>query len=238
MELDGASDLNSEFTSITGVVSIPIDRELGARVLVTPFYQGTNASGSSIAGRVGSVGVDTGGITLGGDIFLRYTDSFEASIGPRYTFSDVDGSSAHAVGVEVKGKIFLDDFGIGPVDLKGSTFLTGTDLDGDDSSSGRDYGIAAGATVYLDRQFSIEGQAFWQRDNLSSGHDRAGMGAEFNYLVSLSRPITLSLRLSGGAIETKTAGDDSNEPYYSIGMSVTVSFPGADSLLELERGFY
>jgi len=39
-------------------------------------------------------------------------------------------------------------------------------------------------------------------------------------------------------LETKRNDDQSDAPYYSIGLTMTISFPGADSLVELERHFY
>lgn len=227
--------------TLSGTVSIPIDRELAARAFLETFYEHSETEGLGNG--------DGGGFLLGGDVFLRYPKRFEISAGPRYRLTDgdlsADSGGLHALGGEARGRLFLDDFGVGPVDLE----VEGNFIDRDVGESGagragRTYAADGGIVLYLADRLALRAGGGWNRTNFEGGRNQVqavGRGA-LDVLIPGSPAVTLRLEGLGGELMEDVRVRGQVEPidrtFYQLGVALNLSFPGADSLVELERYYY
>ena len=234
------SEEESDIGSIVGVVTVPIGETLGAR----GFF-----------GAVGSKRhIDvlparrSGGIEMGGDLFWRDPEVGEIGIGPRYFWNQTtalgEDQSSHSGGAELSASLFIESFGVGPVDLDFVTSVLDSELDPDRNGSyrpGRTYAAAGGATVYLSDNFSAGLGGSWTRENAGNGEHHIVTSADIDaeVLLPFSPAVTLGAGLSFGEQEFSLSNFSTyGVSFWSIGVSVGVSFPGANSLVELNRFFY
>lgn len=227
--------------TLGGTISVPIDRELAARVFLTTFYQLREFDRGS--------DTESHGASLGGDVFLRYPRIFEVSIGPRYRFTDSEEGLAvgnlHSLGAEAIGRLFLDDFGAGPVDLEVAlNFLDQDASRGGAGDAGRRYAADAGIVFYLADRVSVSAGGGWSRTNFDGGRNqrRAVGRGSIDLLIPGTPAVTLSLAGLGGELKRSNGigrfSDPTDRVFYQVGFSINLSFPGADSLVELERYYY
>jgi hypothetical protein len=235
-----ASEIDLDEGGARGTYTFPLGHSLGARVIA-----GTTGS------KVHPDGLEetkSGGIDLGGDIFLRDPERFEVGIGPRYNWMDRSRGSSdetiHSGGMAAYAKYFLKEFGVGPVDLDLSGQFMNMDSDVDISgalSARRTDSAGGGARVYLSDAVALRVGGQWTRLNYGGGGNEVTKAADFDLDVLLPfRPnVTLGADLTIGEIDQSIPGvANFGRQFFSMGISLTVSFPGVDSLVELTRFYY
>jgi hypothetical protein len=221
-----------------GTLTLPIGHSLGARVFAGPTTSKTHIDTFEET--------KTGGLLIGGDVFLRDPEVGEIGIGPRYfwdesTRGQVDRSN-HAAGVEAYASLFLGDFLVGPIDLTTSARFLDADIDSDGAfSAERNYRAAGQATAYVSDRVAVGLGGSWSRTNFGSGDHITFQSADIDIDVLLPTPVPVTLGADVSIGEQDVgSGDFANfgRQFFSIGLSVTVSFVEATSLLELNRFFY
>ena len=98
-----------------------------------------------------------------------------------------------------------------------------------------------GARVYLADPVALRFGGRWSRTNFDGGGNVSTSAAnvDLDILLPFKPNVTLGADLSIGHIEQSLPGfANFGRPFFSLGISVTVGFPGADSLLELIRFYY
>jgi hypothetical protein len=224
-----------EIGGLAATVTLPVAHSLGARLLLSGFGGKRHPDGFDDA--------KVGGIELGGDLFWRDPEIGHAGIGPRYLWSTYersgDDDDAHAVGGTVQAGAYLSGFGVIPVDLDArSTILDWHREDIYLDSPKRVYSASGDATFYLSDVTALRTGGRWVRTNGSSGEsvvDRfADLGLEW---LLIRRPaLRLGANLSLGERETSISGVSTfGRFFYALGLSATLSLPGADSLVDLRR---
>jgi hypothetical protein len=225
---------------VLGIVTVPISHSFGARAFFGALGSKRHVDDQSER-RIG-------GLEMGGDIFWRDQEIGEIGIGPRYTWRDVErggsNQSGHNGGAAINGSLFLGDFGLGPMDIEMQASVLDSDVDIDrdgDLSPGRTYHFSGGVTAYLADNFSMGLAGSYTRENAGNGEHLVTTGADIDarLLLPMRPAVTLGASVSGGRQDVAVNGfSNYGVDFYSIGVSVEVSFPGADSLLELNRNFY
>jgi hypothetical protein len=226
--------------SVLGVYTTPIGHSLGARAFVGVI--GAKRHVDTEAERT------IGGLEMGADIFWRDPALGEIGIGPRYTWLDVErgssNQSGHSAGAALTGSLYLDSFGRLPADLNFEASLLDSDVDIDRDGSlspGRTYHFSGGVTAYLADNFSMGMAGRYTRENAGNGEHLVTAAADIDarLLLPMRSAVTLGVSVSGGRQDVAVNGlSNYGTDFYSIGISVAVSFPGADSLVELNRNFY
>lgn len=225
--------------AIEGVVSFPIERELGGRLFLSSSYGETEFDGSR-------GDVESGSVALGGDLFLRYAKIFELAAGPRYGWIDEDPpsgqKSSQFVGGFVGGRLFFEGFGFGPIDLELSgDYRHGAAGTVGNIANGDRYAAGGGFRLYPFDIFSIRATGSWSRSNFSTRQvveEKLG-NLDLDFLIPGRPALTLGLNFSGGEEESSFTGQSTfSRAVFRAGVRATLSFPGADSLIELERNYY
>lgn len=192
--------------------------------------------------------VTVGGLEMGGDIFWRDPAFGEIGVGPRYVWQDVEvggsNQSNHSGGAALTASLFVQDFGIGPIDLDFQASVLDSEIDPDRDGSlspGRTYSASGGATLYLADSVSVGLGGRWTRENAGNGEHVVTSAADLDaeILLPIKPTVTLGAALSFGEQDVSIANfANYGASFFSIGISVGVSFPGGDSLVELNRFFY
>lgn len=235
--------------SIIGTLTFPIHDSIGGRVLAGPVGSKSHVDAADATRR--------GGMLLGGDLFWRDPEVGEVGLGPRYLWTESNTGdyerSNHALGAALTTSLFLQDFGVGPIDLdfEALFFDDGLGTNGgpprreDYFAAGggsRTYSASGGATLYLsDGSLAVGLGGRWARKNYGTGEHQATRAADIDLevLLPIEPTITLGANISLGDRDVSVQ-DTANfgQTFFSLGVSVTVSFPGAKSLVELNRHYY
>jgi hypothetical protein len=236
--LEHISEVDIDEGGVRGTYTMPLGDALGLR-----FIAGT--AGSKTHPDV-SAKTKTAGLDFGGDIFLRDPEVFELGIGPRYVWTDLSRGSTdrtiHSAGAAAYGKYFLQDFRYGPVDLDLSGEVLDSDIDRDSAfPSQRTFIVAGGARLYFSDAAALRLGGRWSRSNFEGGGNiiTGAADIDLDILLPFKPNVTLGAGLSIGHVEQSQPGlAQFGRPFFSLGISATVSFPGADSLVELNRFYY
>ena len=229
--------------AILGFVTLPIEHSLGAR-----FFAGPTGSKRHVD-RFDAT--RSYGFELGGDLFWRDPEVGELGIGPRYLFSSsttggVDRTT-NSVGADVYGVLFVQDFGVGAIDLRGYLGFLHSESDPEAESDGTYSGMSnfragGNATLYVSDFLALGLGGSWSRSNFGNGGESLDISSadiDIDVLVPVVLPITLGAEVSIGRQERSAAGfAQFGRDFFSIGVSLTLSFTDASSLLELNRFYY
>jgi hypothetical protein len=230
---------------VGGVLTVPILSWLGGRVAVA----GGNRSFElkSEPGFVGSTR-NTSWVEAGLSLFVRDPELGYFDLGYVYDWEDGSGSLVGKKTVNelvVSAGFFIPDQGIGPFDWD-ADFSYGRAAIDSPALSDRADEFAVDATIgwYFTDSFRLSGGIQWllSKPQLSfSTQELRGVG-KLSWLVPFParRNITLDLVGSGGKFERDLAAPFTSidQPMYSVGFSMTFSYPGASSLLELTREYH
>jgi hypothetical protein len=227
-----------EAGGVIGTYTFPVAESIGARVIIDPNATSINTPGLPH--------IRSSGIALGGDLFWRDPNVGEFGVGPRYAWNHLEpagnNSETHTGGAEASATLFLEDFGIGPVDLgvDGRYLYSETDDNGF-LIADRTWGVSGGARAYVSDIVALGLGGSWTRERFEAGDKSATTTADLSMdiLLPFSTPLTLGATASFGQYERFQSGLATyGVDYYSLGVALTVSFATAKSLVELERHFY
>lgn len=233
------SDLDSG--GFSGVYTLPLPtlgENFGARALGGLNFSKFDADGVS---RVERVGID-----LGGQLFWRDPSIGEAGVGAFYVFDDREQGSTersdHTAGVAAFGTLFLNNVLGKSVDLDLSATFSDSDIDDEGAfSAERNYATRGGVKVYLNDRVSLRAGGVWSRTNFGNQNYLESRLAELDLEILL--PTRPNVTLGGGFVVGKTEdgvvfATDNGRDVFGISLAATISFPGADSLIELNRNYY
>ena len=141
------------------------------------------------------------------------------------------------------GKLFLDQIlGFGPIDLDLSGRFSDSDIDNNGSfSAERTYAARGGAKLYFSDNFSLRTGGAWTRTNFGTGNyvEDTVFEADARLLVPSMPSVTIGAGFFIGDREESPRGfQNYGRQYGGLSVSVDVSFPGATSLVELNRRYY
>ena len=225
---------------VTGTMTVPLGDSLGLRLRMLPNYGRTQSDGP--------LDVDAGGIDASADIFWRNPETFELGAEATYSWQrghlEVidDDLTVHSFRGELYGSYFISPADFWPLDLGASFTYSGLDLDEEITDDvQKAWSVGGAVRLYpLDvLAFSVGGL---YRELDSHGFaDTKTSGAVFGLdaLVHRTPGLTLSPRFEVGNRDTSTFfASNFRQTYYSVLARVTMSFPGGDSLVELNRAYY
>ena len=225
---------------VIGTMTVPLSDSLGLRLGLLPNYGRVDSDGPS--------DVDLGGIGASAGIFWRDPEKFELGAEATYSWQRAhlevfdDDLTVHSFQGELNGSYFISPADFWPVDLDARFTYSGVDLDEeitDDVQEGWSVGGAVRLYPLDVLAFSIGGL---YRELDSHGFaDTKTSGAVFGLdaLVHRKPGLTLSPRFEVGNQDTSTFfASDFSQTYYSALVRVTMSLPGGDSLVELNRNYY
>ena len=233
--------------TILGFVTIPIEHSLGARLFAGPTGSKRHVDRFDATRSYG--------FEAGGDLFWRDPEIGELGIGPRYLFSSsttggVDRTT-NSVGADVYGVLFVEDFGLGPIDVRGTLGFLHSESEPEPESDGNYSGISnfnagGNATLYVSDSLALGLGGSWSRSNFGNGGESlevASADLDIDFLVPVlvpaAVPITLGADISIGTQERSASGfAQFGRDFFSVGVSLTLSFADATSLLELNRFYY
>lgn len=230
----------SHRVSAVGRLTMPVSERIGARAFLSPGY---------VRGEVDDFSrseIDGGGISVGGDLFVRDPERFEIGIGPRFDWItlELDGfdQDLRTFGGELGVRGFLPDFGVGPLDLQLTGALGDRDVDKNGSDfSGRTGSVEGGVVLYPFDRLSIQLGGVWTSDPaLDGSHYESRFGVlELDFLLAKSPAWILGPRVLAGERDRPFFGlENVDQTFYSIGFELSASFPGADSLVVLRRRYH
>ena len=245
--LVSAAEVDIDAGGFTGVYTMPLTdlgEQFGARVYGGP--------------RFGKVHPDTFeetktyGMTLGGDVFWRDPEVGEIGVGSFYDFvyseqgaNPAPGSidrSDHEAGVTAFGRLFFGDGSGLSVDLDAATAFSDANIDDNGAlSAERTYSAVGGIRTYFNDHASVRLGGLWSRTNFGTTEFVEDRLATID--VEALLPTSTNVILGGGMVIGKR---DTGSPgfqnfgrlVYGINLQATVSFAGAESLLELRRNFF
>lgn len=244
--LTRADESDTDLVSFTGFYTLPVADQFGTRV-----YGSINWS------KVHVDGLDdlrSTGLLMGADAFWRDPAVGEFGAGTFYEFRDselfrseidftVTDKSEHTAGVRAYGKLFLDQIlGFGPIDLDLSGRFSDSDIDDNGSfSAERTYSARGGAKLYFSDNFSFRAGGAWTRTNFGSAtfiEDRV-FEADARLLVPSMPSVTIGAGFFiGQREESPRTFQNFGRQYGGLRVQVDVSFPGATSLVELNRRYF
>lgn len=226
-----------------GVVVVPVAHSIGLRLSLAPNYSTYEVDG------VFSRYSKTAGLGLAGDVFFRDPDRFEIGLGPRYSWDEPlesdDGHSIHSLAGIVYGRLFLGDPGIVPIDVEAFVLFGEQDLGEEDRTGGSSefYEAGGGLTFYPHARLALGAGASYREEDSSAFADREReivAGRFFVDFLALRRPgLIVGPRAEVGEVESSLAGFEGLEQrFYSVGLAVSLNFPGAESLVDLSRRYF
>ena len=244
--LTQAIEVDIDSGGFTGIYTTPINNEFGARVIGGPTFS--------------KIHVDTlddltsYGFLAGGDVFWRDPAVGELGFGTFYNFADAERFRStsdltsvdrfeHTAGVHAYGKMFVNDFlGIGPVDLDASATFSDSDIEDNGSlSAERNYGARWGATLYPSDSFALRVGGRYSRTNFGDGsfQQQTVMDVDAQVMIPSRPNVILAAGFFVGTTEEAPEGFQNYGRFISgIALSATISFPGADALVDLNRRFF
>ena len=108
-------------------------------------------------------------------------------------------------------------------------------------SAERSYTAGGGARVYFSDKVALRVGGQWTRLNYGGGGNETTKAANFDLdiLLPFKPNVTLGADLSLGEVDQSIPSlANFGRQFFSLGISLTVSFPGVDSLVELNRFYY
>lgn len=238
--LTSAAEIDIDSGGFTGTYSFPLLVEsLGARVYGGPRFGKTHADTFEET--------TLHGLDLGGEVFLRNPELGEAGFGTFYTYFDTKTGkvdrSEHTAGVEAFGKLFFGDRDSGtPIDIDIRMSFSDSNIDDNGSfSADRTYSTIGGVTAYFHPRAAVRLGAVYARRNLGTNEFLETRAATIDLDVLL--PTERNVILGGGFIvgkrEEAPAGfQNFGRMIFGIRLEATVSFTGAESLVELRRTLF
>lgn len=225
--------------SAFGRLTVPVSGPIGARAFLSPGYVNRQIDDFS------QTEIDGGGISIGGDLFVRNPERFEIGVGPRFDWATLESDGfdqdLRTFGGELGVRGFLPDFGVGPLDLQISGAIGDRDVDQDGGDfSGRTSSAAGGVVLYPFDRSSIHFGGVWTSEPaLDGSHFESRFGVfELDFLLAKSPAWVVGPRVSAGERDRPFFGPTSvDQTFYSIGFELSASFPGADSLVVLRRRY-
>ncbi len=226
-----------------GVVVMPVAHSIGLRIAVAPNYSRYDVDGAF------SRDSESAGLGLAGDVFFRDPDRFEVGAGPRYAWEeplDLDnGHTVHTLAGIVYGRLFLGDPGIAPIDLEAFVEFGELDFEENDRTGGSSlfYEAGGGLTLYPHARLALGAGASYREEDSSAFGDlerKIVAGRFFVDFLAIQRPgLIFGPRAEVGEVESFVAGFEGLEQqFYSVGWVVSLSFPGAESIVELSRRYF
>ena len=230
----------------TGIYTMPISDELGVRMIGGPTFSKVHVDGLD--------DLQSYGLMAGGDVFWRDPALGELGVGTFYNFAESErfrstsdfrsvDRSDHTAGLHAYGKFFIKDLlGFGPVDLDASGNFSDSNIDDNGSlSAERNYGARWGATLYPGDGFSVRVGGRYSRTNYGdfSSQELTVMDLDAKVLIPSKPNVILGAGFFMGTTEESPTGFQNYGRFISgIAISATISFPGADSLVDLNRRFF
>ena len=244
--LTQAPEVDTDAVGFTSFYTIPVADQFGARVFGAVDWAKSHTDGFD--------DLESVGLLMGGEAFWRDPEVGEVGLGTFYEFrdaelfrSDIDRTavdrSEHTAGVRAFGKLFLDQvFGYGPIDLDLSVRFSDSDIDDNGSfSAERTYAARGGAKLYFADNFSVRLGGAWSRTNFGTTsfiEDRL-FEADARLLLPSMPSVTLGGGFFLGTREEAPGGfQNYGRQFGGVGVSVEVAFPGAASLVELNRYYF
>ena len=239
-------EVDTSAGGFTGIYTMPIGNEFGARIIGGPTFS--------------KIHVDTVddlksyGLMAGGDVFWRDPAIGELGVGTFYNFAESEQFRStsdfrsvdrfdHTAGVHAYGEFFINDLlGFGPVDLDASVNFSDSNIDDNGSlSAERNYGARWGATLYPGDSFSVRLGGRYSRTNYGdlSFQQQTVMDLDAKVMIPSKPNVILGAGFFMGTTEEAPNGFQNYGRFISgIAISATISFPGADSLVDLNRRFF
>jgi hypothetical protein len=230
---------------VGGAVTAPLLDWLGGRLLLAGGQSSLDLQ--SDPGIAGST-VDSGGIDMSATLFARDPELGHVDVGYRFGWQNPSGSIVDrgiVHGVDVGAGFYIPDLGAGPIDWDaffsyGRASLRSPVL-GDDVD---EFTVGGAMGWYLVNSLRLSGGVRWLESVprvARSSRDLRGFG-EIAWLLPFGarRNVTVGVFGSGGSIERNLASPFSTirQPVWSVGGSLTFSYPGAASLVELIREYH
>lgn len=241
-----AAEVDVDAGGFTGIYTMPISDELGVRMIGGPTFSKVHVDGVD--------DLQSYGLMAGGDVFWRDPTLGELGVGTFYNFAESDrfrstsdfrsvDRSDHTAGLHAYGKFFIKDLlGFGPVDLDASGNFSDSNIDDNGSlSAERNYGARWGATLYPGDGFSVRLGGRYSRTNYGdlSSQELTVMDLDAKVLIPSKPNVILGAGFFMGTTDESPNGFQNYGRFISgIAISATISFPGADSLVDLNRRFF
>lgn len=244
--LSDAQEIDIDAGGFTGFYTFPIDEQFGARAFAGPTFSKVHPDTRDE--------LSSYGLLLGGDAFWRDPTLGELGLGTFYLFEDAEVASPdgqfralerneHTAGVRAFGSIFLTGvFLLGDADVDASMRFSDSDIDSDGNASAqRNYSAQGGLRIYPTNHFSMRVGGRWSRTNFGTGEhvEQQVMDVDFDVLLPMAPNITLNGGFTVGTREEQIENFQRfGRMVLGFGVSATVSFTDAVSLLELNRHYY
>ena len=241
-----AVEVDVDAGGLTGIYTMPISDELGVRMIGGPTFSKVHVDGVD--------DLQSYGLMAGGDVFWRDPAVGELGVGTFYNFAESErfrstsdfrsvDRSDHTAGLHAYGKFFIKDlWGFGPVDLDASGNFSDSNIDDNGSlSAERNYGARWGATLYPGDGFSVRLGGRYSRTNYGdlSSQELTVMDLDAKVLIPSKPNVILGAGFFMGTTDESPNGFQNYGRFISgIAISATISFPGADSLVDLNRRFF
>lgn len=226
---------------LTGTLTVPLGESLGLRLNLLPNY------GHREADSFLELDADFGGIDSGVGLFWRDPERFELGVEARYSWQEIefdsgaDEQSVHSFEGRWYGAWFLSPDALWPIDLNAHFSYAGIDLDeqlGDEVQESWSVGGAVRLYPLDVLAFSVGGLYRELDSHAIIDTETAGAVFTVDALVHRKPAVTLGPRFEVGERKVSSFGPHFSQTYYTVGVQVTMSFPGGDSLVELNRAYY
>jgi hypothetical protein len=230
---------------VGGAVTAPLLDWLGGRLLFAGGQSSLDIQ--SEPGIAGST-IDSGGIDMSATLFARDPEFGHVDIGYRFGWQDPSGSIVDRRlfhGIDLDAGFYIPDLGAGPIDWD-AFFSYGraserSPVQGDDVDEFR---VGGAMGWYLMSSLRVSGGIRWLKSVprvANSSQDLRGFG-EIAWLLPFGarRNVSIGVFGSGGTLERSLDSplSTTRQPVYSVGGSLTFSYPGAASLVELIREYH
>lgn len=230
--------------TLGGVVTAPLYRALGARLLFAVGQSTTERSGApSFAGTT----VDADRIDAAAVLFLRDPELGHLDLGYRFRWEKPSGL---AIEREMTNTVTLDagfyiaDQGLGPVDWDVSlSYGRVSSRPSRITQTINEYTVSGAMSYYIGKSWRVSGGVRWLLSDPAfdgSTEDLRGT-AELSWLLPVTiakrRFVTIDLWGTVGRVRTELPGPlpSASRGAFSAGLDLTFSYPGAASLIELIR---
>jgi hypothetical protein len=225
-----------------GRLTFPIVHRFGGRAFVTG---GIDTIERDSIGTLPSTRSDGVYGRAGLDLFARDPEAGYFGLGYRFGLRDpVDPRAERDLthGVSVDGGFFIPDQDLGPIDWRGSFEYGRGKLEGSGFRVDVNrYAASLSSGWYWTESLRFTGGFLWNReDPTTSGATRDLRGsADIAWLLPIGkvRYVTLRGEGTGGRRRSEVGSPATNatRPLWSVGGTLTFSFPGVESLVQLSR---
>ncbi|MBK7948768.1 MAG: hypothetical protein IPK00_08505 [Deltaproteobacteria bacterium] len=176
-------------------------------------------------------------------MFVRDPEHYELGAGLQYAYQEISNDELHGLRGTLQGKLFLADRGAWwpalDLDLSGSFGAADVEDSGDDERLV--HAVAGGLRIYPADRVALRLGGRYEHLEIQDGWrvETSVARVDLSVLILRTPALTLGPRFEGGDVRTEfVLFPHFQRSFYSAGVYVSLSFPGAESLVVLNRNYY